>query len=66
MDTCCRSGEALCFYNVMERARQRRKLAVGFKRIADKNPEINPKAKAAVCLTLEATESFVILAKGAY
>ena len=55
----------MCFYNIMERARRRGRIAIGIKQLREKAPDINPKAKAEACLSLSSTESIVTLAVGA-
>ena len=57
----CRVKESVSFFTVMERARRHGKIAIGFKLLAEKQPEINPKDKASPHLSLGIVESIVIL-----
>ena len=57
----CRAKESVSFFTVMERARRHGKIAIGFKLLAEKQPEINPKDKASPHLSLGTVESVVIL-----
>ena len=61
----CRPAESVCFYNIMERAQQRGRIAIGVKQLREKAPDLNPKAKGDACLSLSSTESIVTLAVGA-
>jgi len=49
------------FFTVMERARRRGKIAIGYKLVGEKQPELNPKDKATAHLRLGTVESIVIL-----
>ena len=60
-----RAEEQVCFYTIMTRARERRKIAIGYKQWEAKVPDINPKSKSARVLDLFVTESIVIMARGA-
>ena len=57
----CRAKESVSFFTIMERARRGGKIAIGFKLLAEKQPEINPKDKASPHLSLGTIESVVIL-----
>jgi hypothetical protein len=61
MKRVCREKESVSFFTVMERARRRGKIAIGFKALGEKQPEINPKDKSTSHLSLGTIESIVIL-----
>lgn len=58
-----RDGESVCFFDVMERARQMQEIAIGYKLRGHGSPILNPKDKDDPCLSTEEVESFILLGK---
>lgn len=60
-----RDGEVKSFFEVMVRAREKEEIVVGVKRRGRKAPELNPKDKDALVLSLKSVTSFVVIITGA-
>ena len=60
----CRGGELLNFYEVLIRGRARSEIIIGYKNYGMDQPEVNPKDKYSVALSIDLTDTFVVLSTG--
>ena len=60
----CRGGELLNFYEILIRGRARKEIVIGFKNYGMDQPEVNPKDKASRVLSIDLTDTFVVLSTG--
>ena len=60
----CRGSELLNFYEVLIRGRARKEIIIGYKNYGMDQPEVNPKDKATRVLSIDMTDTFVVLSTG--